>query len=180
MDLSLLVLIVSLFYMGAGVFIDLKDKRFPNYIFLSIMMLGLGYYTITYGFDEIYKPLGLFVLFNICGIYFHKIRLVAPGDMKFFSLTAFYLSWTVEESLLFVLFLVFFGVLILALHIYKKEHSIKAIFTSLKSQLIELKIFSLSHIRISKDYTQINKNDGLAFTLPIFLSFLSVLLISNL
>ena len=162
--LSLITIISSLLLMTVGVIIDLKDKRFPNYLF-------------TNGLSNLYKPIGLFILFTVCGIVFHKIRLVAPGDMKFFSLFAFYLSWSINESIAFILFLLLYSILNLAIFIYKREHSIKAIFDSIRTQLIEFKIYYLSHIRISKDYTEIEKQDGIAFTLPLFLSFLSVFIL---
>lgn len=175
--LSLITIISSLLLMTVGVIIDLKDKRFPNYLFISLLMIGIGYSAITNGLSNLYKPIGLFILFTVCGIVFHKIRLVAPGDMKFFSLFAFYLSWSINESITFILFLLLYSILNLAIFIYKREHSIKAIFDSIRTQLIEFKIYYLSHIRISKDYTEIEKQDGIAFTLPLFLSFLSVFIL---
>lgn len=172
--LSLIIFIFSIFLMTIGVIIDLKDKRFPNYLFISIFILGMGYSIINNGIVNIYKPLGLFILFTLCGVVFHKIKLVAPGDMKFFSLFTFYLSWTLNECITFILFLILYSVINLCIFVYKREHSIKAILNSIKNQLIEFKIYYLSHIRISKDYTEIEKQDGIAFTLPLFLSFLSV------
>ena len=177
--LSLITIISSLLLMTIGVIIDLKDKRFPNYLFVSILMLGIGYSVTTNGLSNIYKPIGLFVLFTICGIIFHKIKLIAPGDMKFFSLFSFYLSWSIEESIAYILFLILYSLLNLAVFVYKREHSIKAIFKSIKNQLVEFKIFYLSHVRISKDYTEIDKSEGIAFTLPLFLSFLSVLILKQ-
>ena len=121
--------------------LDLKDKRFPNYLFISVLIIGIGYSAITNGLSNLYKPIGLFILFTVCGIVFHKIRLVAPGDMKFFSLFAFYLSWSINESIAFILFLLLYSILNLAIFIYKREHSIKAIFDSIRTQLIEFKIY---------------------------------------
>ena len=60
--LSLITIISSLLLMTVGVIIDLKDKRFPNYLFISLLMIGIGYSAITNGLSNLYKPIGLFIL----------------------------------------------------------------------------------------------------------------------
>lgn len=173
--LSTIFLILSLFSMFLGVIIDIKEKKFPNYIVIILLFLGMFYYCQTNSIKELIVPLCMFVLFNFIGIYLHKIKLVAPGDMKFFSLFPFFIDWSTKTSIVFIFILAFVSMIYVSIRIFRKEKSLKSIFTNFENQIFELKVFLLSKIRISADYTQISKDEGIAFTVPLFISFLIIL-----
>ena len=173
--LSTIFLILSLIAMFFGVIVDIKEKKFPNYIVIILLLLGMFYFCQTNSIKELIVPLCLFVLFNFIGIYLHKIKLVAPGDMKFFSLFPFFIVWSPKTSIIFIFILDFISMIYLSIRIFRKEKSLKSIFTNFKNQIFELKVFLLSKIRISPDYTQVSKDEGIAFTVPLFISFLIVL-----
>ena len=62
--LSTIFLILSLFSMFLGVIIDIKQKKFPNYIVIILLFLGMFYYCQTNSIKELIVPLCMFVLFN--------------------------------------------------------------------------------------------------------------------
>ena len=173
--LSTIFLILSLIAMFFGVIVDIKEKKFPNYIVIILLLLGMFYFCQTNSIKELIVPLCLFVLFNFIGIYLHKIKLVAPGDMIFFSLFPFFIVWSPKTSIIFIFILAFISIIYVSIRIFRKEKSLKSIFTNFKNQIFELKVFLLSKIRISPDYTQVSKDEGIAFTVPLFISFLIVL-----
>ena len=105
--LSTIFLILSLIAMFFGVIVDIKEKKFPNYIVIILLLLGMFYFCQTNSIKELIVPLCLFVLFNFIGIYLHKIKLVAPGDMKFFSLFPFFIVWSPKTSIIFIFILAF-------------------------------------------------------------------------
>lgn len=171
---STILLALVLTLMTIAVAIDIKEKKFPNILFLIILGLGCFYYITVKGIETIMVPLSLFFIFNLVGVFMHKLKLVAPGDMKFFSLFPFFLDWTGEASIIFIILLLIISMIYVSIRVFRKEKSIKAIFQNFKSQLFELKVFMLSRVRISPDYSQINKEEGIAFTIPLFFSFLIV------
>lgn len=172
-----IILFSAIITMFIGVCIDIKKRRFPNQLFLVLIVLGIIYKSnLLANISLAAAPLSLFLIFNICGIFFHKYKIIAPGDMKFFSVFPFFIEWDEKTSLFFLLVISVTAVIFSFVKMYKREQSIKKILLNFKYQLLELKIFMLSRIRISPDYTEINKNEGFAFTLQLFIAFMTTLL----
>lgn len=172
-----IILISAIIAMFIGVCIDIKKRRFPNLCIILLIILGLLYKThLLNDIALAAAPLSLFIIFNICGIFFHKYKIIAPGDMKFFSIFPFFIEWNEKTSLFFLLMISVTAVIFSFVKIYKREKSIRKVFQNFKYQFLEVKIFMLSKIRISPDYTEVSKNEGFAFTLQLFIAFITTLL----
>lgn len=172
-----IILIFAIIIMMTGVYIDTKEKKFPNILFIILILLGIFYSTHLFKDIKSLGPsLSLFLVFNICGIFFHKYKIIAPGDMKFFSIFPFYINWNGTTSVCFLICVTTTAFLFSFIKIYIREKDIKKVLLNFKYQFIELKIFMLSKIRVSPNYSEIDKNEGFAFTLQLFIAFMITLI----
>lgn len=171
-----IVLVLAIATMISAVYIDIQKRKFPNQLFLLLIVLGITYKSQLFrDISLIGLPFTLFLVFNICGIFFHKYKIIAPGDMKFFSVFPFFIDWNEKTSLFFLLVISLTALIFSFARIYKREKSVIKVLTNFKYQLLELKIFMLSKVRISPDYSQIDKKEGFAFTLQLFIAFVITL-----
>lgn len=156
-----------------GIRKDIKERVFPNPIIISIAFIGELYSFVAGGYKLALGTTVLFILLNVIGMFFHKMAIVAPGDMKYFSLIAFFMKWSWQNCLMLCFSLIVVSMLASLILSLKQGKSPKNVISDFKMHLTEVKIFCLSGIRTSKTYKEVDDNDEtIPFTIIILVAFI--------
>lgn len=169
--LSVACLAIALVLSVIGVVTDVRKRKFPNKILLAIMAVGIAYDIMTFGTQMLPNVL-MFLGINIAGIFLGGAGIVAPGDTKFMSMSAFFFKWTDMNLLKFIgCFIIASIIVSLFYHIFVFHHGAGYLVRSLKLQLKEMLIFSQTRVRTSKTYKEATEKDNtIPFTVAILLT----------
>lgn len=168
---SIACLVTAFVLSAVGVATDIRKRKFPNRILLAIMAIGIVYDIVTFGTHMLPNIL-MFLGINIAGVFLGMAGIVAPGDTKFMSMSAFFFRWTDTNLLKFIgCFIIASIVVSLFYHIFVFHHGAGYLVRSLGLQLKEMLIFSQTRVRTSKTYKEATEKDNtIPFTVAILLT----------
>ena len=173
--IELSLLLASEILMGIGVYNDIKERKYPNKILASTIILGFAY---AFYAGHIMQSITGFVLVNIIGIFMFKHHVMSSGDLKFLSTIMIFISITDIPSCIILCFYLVLTALIIGHMFYKKTG--KSILEDLKNQVFSLKSLFFFKVNTFTKSKFENKEEmlenSIPFTLPIFLSFLATII----
>ena len=168
---QLVLLLASFILMGYGVWTDIKERRYPNSILLSTIIVGLVYAVVSH---QIVEAIVGFLIVNLIGIFLHKFSLMSPGDMKYLSSLFLFISLTDIRSCMMLLAYMVVITLVLGYYFYKKLE--KNMGEELKKEMKAYKMLFMFRVNTFSSLKYENKEEMLEktmpFTLPIYLSFI--------
>lgn len=167
----LVLLFSSFILMGIGVYTDIKERKYPNSILFSTILIGFVYALFS---GHIVQSIFGFLLINVFGIAFHKYKLMSAGDMKYLSSVFFYLNiMNFSSSIMFIIYTLLVTSFIGYRFYRKLDYNIPK---KLKSELFSYKALIVYRINTFSEHTYSSKEEmlekSLPFTLPIFLAFI--------
>lgn len=179
--IRIVLLISSLILMGTGVYWDIKERKYPNSIILSTLVIGIIYGIVS---GHIIESILGFLFINAIGVFFHKHSLMSPGDMKYLSTIMLFISLRNYTACgLLIAYMIIIGAII-GFIFYKKTG--KNMKEDMKKQLFSYKALFVYRINTFPSLKFENMDEMLAktipFTLPMYLAYafsvLTLILIS--
>lgn len=176
MNIKWLVLIVSLFIMFIGVISDIKYRKYPNIIVLLTILTGLVF---SYLNNHLIISIIGFIVINIIGIFFHKYKLVASGDMKYLSSTMFFVNiYDINIMLAYIVFLLFISCIVGIVHYKRLNVSLKQEITRSINNYRNLILFKTNSFSSNTEHYSKEEilTKTIPFTLIIFMALILVIL----
>lgn len=165
------LLLSSYILMGVGVIHDIKDRRYPNTILGSIIILGLVY--AMYSGHLLESIIGFFLI-NVMGIICHKYRFISAGDMKYLSTIFLFISIRDYMTCIFLMVYMLFITFIFGYYFYKRNN--KNYSEELKKQMFSYKALFMFRINTFSNFDYKSKEEmlkkSIPYTLPIYLSYI--------
>jgi len=169
--IRIVLLFSSFIMMGAGVYWDIKDRKYPNSIILSTLFIGLVYGLVS---GHIIESILGFLIMNAIGIFFHQHSIMSPGDMKYLSTIMLFVS--LRDYLtcgLLIAYMLVFGAIIGVIFYKRTGKNMKE---DMKTQLFSYKALFAYRINTFPSLKYENRDEMLAktipFTLPMYLAYI--------
>lgn len=174
---EIVLLISSIIIMGKGVLCDIKERRYPNSILMSTIVIGIFY---SFYSGRIMESIIGFIIVNIIGIIFHKYKLMASGDMKYLSTLFLFISIRDIQSCLMLIAFMLVIALIQGYIFYRKLNvDIK---NEMKKQMFAYKALFLYRINTFSRLDFNSKDEmlekSIPFTMPMYFAYVLTIIIS--